>query len=250
MERRIENRNGIVTMAELQRYVLKESEEYCKRYSDDCRLGLTPQVQVASGGLKVPAFENAHVSLPRNATHCKRHSRSPVEVGWHREEKTTSGCESTRDRVLYSEPIWISSSKATVLGYLVLLDINAAGELVQIFPNEGSLRSGVSSLISAGKPVRLPGEKAGFRFRAIPPVGSGLLVAIVTEKNDRVRGSWLRDTRICQWCRLRRLILLRLGKPFVLELHCPNNARGAGWNIATLQYKIAFTRFGTKQDIK
>ena len=71
-------------------------------------------------------------------------------------------------------------------GHLVLLDINAAGEMVQIFPNELSLQSGVSNSISAGQSVRLPGTDAGFHFQVEPPVGSGMLIAVVSQESTQL----------------------------------------------------------------
>ena len=238
-----ENRDGIVTMEELHRYVLEESEEYCKRYSDDCRLGLTPQVQVASGRLEVPAFGNAYVSLPRNATLAKDilvRPSSSIDI--------EEGRSNVRLRIDPGSNLVLGTNLDIIVesdrkGYLVLLDINAAGELVQIFPNEGSLRSGVSSLIRPGEPVRLPGEKAGFRFRATPPVGSGLLVAVVTQKNDRVweLASRHKDLTVVP---SPAAYLVEIGEALRAGSSVPNNARGSGWSVATLQYKIAFICFG------
>ena len=237
-----ENRDGIVTMEELHRYVLEESEEYCKRYSDDCRLGLTPQVQVASGRLEVPAFGNAYASLPRNATLAKdilvRPSSRPASRG---KSNVRLRIDPGSNLVLGANlDIIVESDRK---GYLVLLDINAAGELVQIFPNEGSLRSGVSSLIRPGEPVRLPGEKAGFRFRATPPAGSGLLVAVVTQKNDRVweLASRHKDLSVVP---SPAAYLVEIGEALRAGSSVPNNARGSGWSVATLQYKIALPDSG------
>ena len=69
----------------------------------------------------------------------------------------------------------------------MLLDINSAGEMHQIFPNELSLGSGVSGTVRAGESLRLPGERAGFRFKATPPAGAGILLAIVSEESPQIR---------------------------------------------------------------
>ncbi len=230
------NRDGIVTMDELHRYVLKESEAYCKRHSGDCRLGLTPQVQVASGRLDIPAFTNAYAGLSRNATLAKDILVRPSV------RPTSSAKNGVRLRI---DPgtnlapgtnldIFVESDRK---GHLVLLDINAAGELVQIFPNEQSLRSGVSSSMRPGETVRLPGEKAGFRFRATPPIGAGLLVAIVTDKNDRVLelASLHKDLSVVP---SPAAYLVEIGEALRSGSSVPNTARGSGWSIATLQYNI------------
>ena len=230
------NRDGIVTIAELHRYVLEESEAYCKRHSDDCRFGLTPQVQVASGRSEIPAFQNAYARLPHNATIAKDILVRPSN------QRTSSGEKSVRLRIAPSPNLVLGSTLDIVVesdrgGYLVLVDINAAGELVQIFPNEGSLNSGVSSLISAGKPLRLPGEKAGFRFRATPPVGPGLLVAIVTEKNDRVweLASRHKDLSVVP---SPAAYLVEIGEALRAGASSPKISRDADWSVATYPYKV------------
>ena len=72
-------------------------------------------------------------------------------------------------------------------GHLVVLDIDATGRLVQIFPNELSLQSGVPDRIRRGQPIRPPGARAGFRFQAEPPLGSGILIAIVSNESEPLR---------------------------------------------------------------
>ena len=64
-------------------------------------------------------------------------------------------------------------------GLIAVLDIDAAGQLVQIFPNERSLRVGVPRRVSAGQEVRLPGVKGGYHFGALPSSGRGTFVAVV-----------------------------------------------------------------------
>ena len=236
------DRDGVVTIAELQRYLLEESEAYCKRHSDDCRLGLTPQVQVASGELEVPAFEHTSGGLSRNATLAKdilvRASVGPAP---------TSG---VRLRIEPGSKLTVGADLDIIVesdrkGDLVVLDINAAGELVQIFPNEHSLRGGVPSWIGAGQPVTLPGEKAGFRFKATPPVGSGLLVAIVAQENDRLGelASRHKDLAVVPSPAAYLVEIgetLRPGSPSV-------NPGRSGWNIATLEYEIVSPDAGSKQ---
>ena len=70
-------------------------------------------------------------------------------------------------------------------GYLTLLDINPRGEMVQLFPNRFSqAAAGVfgpgGDRILAGQPVRLPDATYGFAFTVQPPLGDGVLLAVVT----------------------------------------------------------------------
>lgn len=75
-------------------------------------------------------------------------------------------------------------------GYLVLVDINAAGTLTQIFPNMLSLsRTGgkvaSANLIKPGAPLTVPNLKnplARFVFTADLPRGDGAIVAILSDR--------------------------------------------------------------------
>ena len=73
-------------------------------------------------------------------------------------------------------------------GYLVLLDIDAAGDMVQIFPNEFSLAGGVPVSVRAGETKHVP-ERAldpSFRLRVSPPAGLGTLVAVVSDEISQI----------------------------------------------------------------
>ncbi len=75
-------------------------------------------------------------------------------------------------------------------GYLVLVDINAAGTLTQIFPNMLSLsRTGgnvaAGNLLKPGVPLTVPNLKnplAHFIFTADLPRGNGAIVAILSDR--------------------------------------------------------------------
>ena len=66
-----------------------------------------------------------------------------------------------------------------VPGRLILVDVNAAGEVTQIFPNR-FLASETAALVGAGVTVSVPGPGYGFSgFKAVEPTGRGQLVALV-----------------------------------------------------------------------
>jgi hypothetical protein len=77
-------------------------------------------------------------------------------------------------------------------GYLILLDVDAAGKLTQIFPDTptetGTVRD-VPSLIRPGKPLIIPqvgSPYAGFEFIAEPPAGIAMFVALLSDKPVQV----------------------------------------------------------------
>jgi hypothetical protein len=81
----------------------------------------------------------------------------------------------------------ISSKKA---GYLILVDVDATGKLVQIYPNPmallapGGVRGNVNFL-RPGKAFRIPDREnpySGFEFVASPPSGTAMVVAILSDR--------------------------------------------------------------------
>lgn len=81
----------------------------------------------------------------------------------------------------------ISTKRA---GYLILVDVNAAGKAVQIYPNPMSLMEPgevreKANFIRPGKIVRLPDRGdpySGFEFVASPPRGAAMVVALLSER--------------------------------------------------------------------
>ncbi len=74
-------------------------------------------------------------------------------------------------------------------GYLVLVDIDAAGKVTQIYPNPMSLLTAGgrqnSNRIKPGKPVVIPNPTdpfAGFEFVASPPEGTAMMIALLSDK--------------------------------------------------------------------
>ncbi len=76
---------------------------------------------------------------------------------------------------------------STVPGKLILIDINAAGEVVQIFPNS-FVASEQAARVQKDTTLPIPGPGYGFSgFKAVEPVGRGTLLALV--QPDTVTGT-------------------------------------------------------------
>jgi metacaspase-1 len=76
---------------------------------------------------------------------------------------------------------------SAVPGKLVLLDINAAGEMVQIFPNSFASLEQITR-IPKDTTIPIPGAGYGFSgFKAVEPVGKGTLLAVV--QPDTISGT-------------------------------------------------------------
>jgi secreted trypsin-like serine protease len=73
-------------------------------------------------------------------------------------------------------------------GFLLLIDITPDGKMTQIYPNARSLSISTgarakSNYVEANRPVLVPNPKnpyEGFEFRTEPPLGDGLLLAILS----------------------------------------------------------------------
>ena len=73
-------------------------------------------------------------------------------------------------------------------GYLIVVDVDSEGHLTQIYPNTQSLAtkegaSPTANFLQKGKPRIIPDpkERATFQFVAAPPLGVGMLVAILSD---------------------------------------------------------------------
>ena len=225
-----QDRDGIVTMTELHQYLLSESASYCERYPGDCRHGLTPQLQVASAQLQDPAFESPNGALPNSAVLAKDLLVQPAPAaGGTVRLNIRPGSRLAIGEVL---SIVVESDRS---GYLTLLDIDAAGRLVQIFPNEPSLRGGIPARITPGRAVTLPGQQAGFEFQTTPPAGRGLLVAVVSDGSDHLAALTSRH---------KDLSVVLSPEAYLVEISealrtAPTPGTDpAGWSIATLEYEV------------
>ena len=68
---------------------------------------------------------------------------------------------------------------SAITGRLIMFDINARGEITQLFPNE-FLSSKAREVIQKGQTITVPGPDYGFAgFKAVPPIGKGRVVALV-----------------------------------------------------------------------
>ncbi|MCB1876540.1 MAG: trypsin-like serine protease [Chromatiales bacterium] len=165
------NRDGLVTFAELHDYLSRESQAYCERNTRDCGAGLTPYLEapreiltrdVVSGKGAANTADQAGGLLGHENGADLRIEILPsarVRLG----EKMKFRFRSARD------------------GYLLVLDVNAKGEVTQLFPNRFADRQGRRNRVEAGRSVTIPDAYYGFEMTAGEPTGSGVLIALVTE---------------------------------------------------------------------
>ena len=227
--------DGVVSRSELHAYLVRESEAYCERHPHRCGNGLTPQLHVESGGMDRAAFlpGKSSASPVSNATVAKdilvRHAERLVAASEHGVQLDIEPSASLP--VGSSVDIVVESDRD---GQLVLLDIDPTGRMVQIFPNEFSERNGVPSRIRAGQTLRIPGNDGGFRFSVEPPVGEGMLLAVVTDQGLQLSGLVSRH---------KDLAVIQRPGAYLVELHeALRAADEADWGQATRVYEVVATR--------
>ena len=227
--------NGVVSRSELHGYLVRESEAYCVRHPRRCANGLTPQLHAESGGMERAAFSpgQSSASPTSNATVAKdilvRQAERLVAVSEHGvqldiEPGTSLPLGSSVDIVVESDRD----------GQLVLLDIDPTGRMVQIFPNRFSEQGGVPNRIRAGQSLRIPGADGGFRFSVEPPVGEGMLLAVVTDQSLQLSGLVSRH---------KDLTVIQRPGAYLVELHeALRAADKEDWGRATREYKVVATQ--------
>ena len=235
------DQDGTVTVTELQRYVQAQSGAYCEQYPRDCRKGLTPQLEAMPSRSGDLAFGLARSVLSRTAAFAKDilvqaveppppGAAPPVRLRVEPGPRLAPGTEID---------IVVDSDRE---GYLTVLDIDADGKLVQLFPNEASLRAGVPAKIGPGGSVSLPGAQAGFRFRTVPPFGRGLLVAVVSDRAGRIE---------LLTGRHKDLAVVPSPEAYVVEAvealraNTGETDAAASWSVGTLDYEIVVPDPGT-----
>ncbi len=173
------NGNGVVSHAELLDFLQRSSQDYCRRHKPDCRLGLTPTLESDPGRLAQA------VAPPRPAPSATPPAEPPTDT--LAEELLAHDdplgirleiLPASRARVGQEMRFRVTSERP---GYLILLDIDAAGQLRQIFPNRYTDAAGKDNRIRAHHPITLPDARYGVVFTAEEPLGRGRLLAVVTE---------------------------------------------------------------------
>ncbi len=168
------NRDGVVSNAELLDYVRSESHNYCERHKKKCGLGLTPALEIESDYWGKPALQ-FEIAAPTPPT---AELASQVLAHDNQAEARLELLPDSTFKLREEMAFRITSPRS---GYLIVLDVNARGEMVQLFPNRFSDQSGQGNRIDANRPVTIPGKHYDFIFEAVEPVGKGHLFAIISE---------------------------------------------------------------------
>ncbi|WP_424946640.1 caspase family protein [Candidatus Spongiihabitans sp.] len=230
------DRDGVVTKRELHDYVLAQSSTYCAQHKADCSQGLTPQFDTSAQQVESPVFGRPRTALPRAASLAKDILLSrPGRDGTPARDRVRLDLKPGAKIEVGAELNIVVDSDRD--GYLVLLDIDAGGHLVQIFPNGLSLKAGLTHRIQAGRPMILPGESAEFQFRSTLPAGRGALIAVVSKENPRVQklASRYKDLSVVPHP---EAYLVELGEALRSGAAEQGEREGNEWIMGKIEYEI------------
>ncbi|WHO76075.1 trypsin-like serine protease [Rhizobium sp. BT03] len=169
-----------VSNAALLDYVRRKSDEYCRTHAQDCRFTPVPQFygQPDALGRDVITGEEAKTPVAAVENTLKTDNEAGVAV-----DVLPGTSVGIGDKVAMR----VSTKKS---GYLILVDIDAAGKLTQLYPNKRSMglkptaKSGDNRLDPA-RPVVVPDARnpyTGFEYVVEGPSGVGMVVAILSDK--------------------------------------------------------------------
>lgn len=177
------NQDGQTTHLELHRWLTQESENYCAQ--TQCRLGLTPTLEIERG-LQMSSVEQILLGL----TATKPPPLDGVAEGGLLTPAPKPDPDNTAGLQIKLEVLPGPNAKlgqavkfrisSNFDGYLLLLDLNPAQQLTQLFPNPLSERQGKGNRIFSNHPITVPDLTYGFEFTVQEPLGAGTLIALVT----------------------------------------------------------------------
>lgn len=234
------NGNGIISNAELLRYVQDGSNVYCNAFKDRCAKGLQPRLDpaVAFGRTawvdrkKVTRSRERRLSVTRLADFLGEQTQPDFELEQIPPSPLKVGVSDIRYRVL-------SPSR----GFLVLLNLTAGGKLFQLYPNQyaGKDENGFGGQLKENVPLLVPEDSYGMQLSATVPE-KGHIVAVVTVDPIKFDASVI-DRTIAS-VSAGEAIPVYLAR-LAAALHAPvsagsskTNAAPARWSVSTLPYEI------------
>lgn len=173
--------DGKVTHAEVLDYTRRESQAYCDTHREECESGkLTPQIDIPP---KLLAADVSGGQVPPPPTPDGTMQVIGILDNDNTAQLQTQMLPGTSLRLGETIQFKITSQRK---GYLFALDINSAGQLTVIFPNEFTEKSNLKGIIEAGQTFTIPDAGYGhnFSFVAQEPKGKGILLTLLVEEEN------------------------------------------------------------------
>lgn len=180
------NQDGQVNHQELLDYVRAQSEIFCNAHKEDCRDGLSPLLEATVGTGSTDVITAARPATVREQTNDSlRIEARPVQDAERPVAETPIKITILPDADFKVGELMRFSLSSSVDGYVIVLDIDAADNVTQLFPNRFAESVGDTFRMTAGRTITIPGSRSDYNFPASEPLGEGSLYAIISK--DRLR---------------------------------------------------------------
>ncbi|SMH31854.1 caspase family protein [Azospirillum agricola] len=228
------NGNGIVSVAEIEDFVRREAETYCKENA--CKTGMTPFVEAPPDALSKDLITLAQAPTLAQA------AADAIGPGPEKAVEVTV----SPGRIPVGRDVSVTV-KAPIDGTLVVLDIAPDEEVNLLFPNAHSEARGVKARVRAGQTIRIPDPYDGFSLPADEPPGKGTVLALVIQ--DDIRFEQLNQllraaaagarndggfASVADPLRFLNALGQRLVRPWTADL----TTRGVRWAMGRYEYEI------------
>jgi hypothetical protein len=229
------NGNGSLSNPELLTFITEGSERHCAAHKAACEMGLTPRLD--------PDAAHALAVLPDSAPG-KLETLTPDALTDFLAKGNTAGIAVRQSpegpRTVGDKDIRFHV-KGPHDGFLVLLNLTDAGELIQLFPNQFSRKNNRDGRLRAGAEIMVPDDYYGLRFDATAPT-SGQIVAVVTrEKVDLDKTVGTRAIEVIPRQEALEVLLPQIAAALGTPAANSNpdvNTKPVEWSVATLRYEI------------
>lgn len=169
-----------VSNAGLLDFIRRKSAEYCALKGGECRFGLLPQFYAPGDALGRDVVSGEAAKTPIAAIQNTLKTDNPLGVAV---DILPGAALKVGEKIAMR-----ASSKKP--GYLILIDVDAAGKLTQLYPNRRSmgLKATVKTAdnrLDPARPVIVPDPNnpyVGFEYNVEGPAGVGMVVAVLSEK--------------------------------------------------------------------
>ena len=228
------NGNGQVTTAEVINYMKPKLASWCQKVEKCRRVGFTPNVDPKNETyvLMPPPVDEALPVVEEDDPEAISDVLPSVEEDSISVEIHPDNHHKIGDEVTFT-------LTSTVDGYLTLLDLTAADELVLLFPTEEDNQHGKTGKIRANLPLHVPDKSYGFTFEAGPPTGEGQLIAIVTEDHVDL-SDLLKEYGDLKPVKDKMTFMKSIaGRLYSVWTGDKNNNRGVEWAVGYTDYQIS-----------
>lgn len=176
------NADGAVSFGELKRYTTEQSAAFCKNDSRRCKNGLDPLVEISPElmgkdvfvfGEKSDSVANQNLNDQQISSILSQGNEANLQVQIQPGDQLGVGALMR---------IQVTSDRE---GLLLLFDKSADGQLVRLYPNEASNQTSLDGRplgwVRAGSSVLVPDSLADWEYVVEEPLGTGVLIAVLTE---------------------------------------------------------------------